>query len=129
MRVVLVVVLALVAGCGGSSSDDPGAAGPAYGAVPLAGLCPQVHRAIDTLVVSNPGAQQQFVAELERIAAAGTRESRTALDPLLAAARALAAAGTGPDYATALNGIHPAQVAVDGACAGAGSPILHDGPH
>lgn len=129
MRIVLVVVLALVAGCGASSADDPGTSGPEFGSVPLAGLCPQVHRAIDSLVVSNPEAQKQFVAELERIASAGTRESRAALDPLLAAGRVLVDAGTGPDYGTALRGIYPAQVAVDGACVRAGSPILHEGPH
>lgn len=128
MRVVLVMAaMALVAGCGGASADDAGTPGPTSGSATLAGLCPQVHLAIDDLVVSNPTVQKAFVAELERISAAGTGEAQAAIAPLLTAGRALEDAGTGPGYNTALRGIYPAQVAVNAECVKAGSPILHDG--
>ena len=126
MRVALVVAaLGLLAGCGGSSSTDGGSQTRSHGTATLAALCPQVHQALDALVVSNPEAQGTFVAALQRIADAGTEESQLALAPLLAAAKTLQQAGNGPAYGTAMPGIHPAVVTLDGACVRAGSPILH----
>ena len=128
MRVVLVIAATvLLAGCSGSSSSSGGASGPSVGTATLAALCPQVHQAIDALVVSSPAAQQSFVAAMQRISDAGTTESRTAIAPLLEAGRTLQQAGVGPDYDTAMQGIYPAQVTVNGACVKAGSPILHGG--
>lgn len=128
MRVVLVVAaLVLLSGCGGSSPTGSTSTEPSSGTVSLDKLCPEIHLAIDALVVSNPDAQRRFVSELERIASAGTSESQAAVAPLLAAGRALQEAGTGPNYFSALERIHPAQVAVDEDCLKAGSPILHEG--
>lgn len=121
---VVMMVMALCAGCG-ASSKGPGAAVPTYGTVELAALCPQVHQAIDALVVSNSSAQQSFVAQMQRISDAGTSQGQAALAPLLSAARVLAQAGTGPGYDVAVRGIYPGQVAVDAACVKVGSPILH----
>lgn len=126
MRVQLVAAaLFLVAGCGGSSSGATGTTAPTSGTATLAGLCPLVHLAVDSLVVSNPAAQQAFVTELERISAAGTSESQAAIAPLLQAGRTLEHAGLGPGYDAALRGVYPAQVAVDAECVKVGSPLLH----
>lgn len=118
--------MALLVACGGSSGSG-GPTGAQTGSVELKALCPQLHLAIDALVVSVPAAQRAFVVEVQRISDAGTPASRTAIAPLLAASRTLETAGTGPDYFTAMSGIHPAVVSVDGECVRAGSPILHGG--
>ena len=129
LAVMVVMAVSLAAGCGPQTSSAPDDPAVTPGTVDLRALCPQVHRALDALVVSNPAAQHVFVVEVQRIADAGTTRSQSALAPLLLAGRTLEQAGRGPDYRAALNGFHPAVVQVDGACAREGAPILHEGPH
>ncbi|MCX6396479.1 MAG: hypothetical protein NTV23_08340 [Propionibacteriales bacterium] len=120
MRVIVVAAaLALSSACGTQQAAVP--------SVGLTRICPEVHQALDGLVVSNVESQAAFVVELERITAAGDQESRDAVAPLLQAARDLREAGRGPAYGSALRGVHPASVTVDQACVRSGSPILHSG--
>lgn len=118
----LLLVL-ILAGCGGASAKREH--GKVAGGIALKALCPGAHQVYDALVASDPASQAQFVAHLEDLRAAADTEARSALDPLIAGAKVLAAAGRGPDFAGAQKTMYQGVVSLDAACRTAGSYILH----
>lgn len=121
----LLLVLLGAVGCGHGGSSASGAQGGRAG---LRSVCPGAHFTIDSLVASDPQSQAVFVDQLERLRAAGTTEVRADLAPLIAAAAVLRAAGRGPNFPHARDGLHAAVVALNAHCVAVGSPILHGGP-
>lgn len=111
----------------GASGNSPSSAAP--GDIALGTLCPELHAAIDALVVSDTAAQHSFVQQLARLAAVADAPARASLADLQQAAADLEEAGRGDGFFAARDAIHPAVVGLDADCVAAGSPILHDGPH
>ena len=124
-RAALVALLLLLAtGCGGAAESDD-RADAAAGAVSLGAVCPGAHQVYDALVASNPASQAAFVDHLTSLRAAGDGAARDALDPVITAAKALAAAGRGPRFSTAQDQMYRAVLGLDAACRREGSYILH----
>ncbi len=121
----LLLVLLGAVGWGQSTSPTPGDHG---GQASLRSTCPGAHFTIDSLVASDPQSQAVFVDQLDRLRAAGTTEVRTDPAPLIAAAKVLRAAGLGPNFYRARDGLHAAVVQLNAHCVAVGSPILHGGP-
>lgn len=123
VRAGAALLLLVLAGCG---SAAPRTDGPAPGGnVRLEALCPGVHQVYDGLVASNPTSQADFVVHLEDLRAVADRAARTALAPLINAAKGLAAAGRGAGFDTAQDAVYRAVVGLDASCRKAGSFILH----
>lgn len=128
MRSLLtLVVLLLAAGCGSSSHEQVATEEPP--GLPLKSLCPGVHLVVDSLVVSDPTSRTVFADQLERLRAVAADGTSDALAPLIAAAATLHEVETNEDFFAARDELHAAVVEVDAACAAAGSPIQHSGPH
>ena len=123
---VLALLLLLAAGCGGTANR--GDTSKADGA-PLRTLCPGVHLAVDSLVVSDPASRTVFADQVARLRAAGTKDSQQTLEPLIQAAQELLAVKTDQQFFVARDDVHAAVVKVDTGCVAVGSPILHSGPH
>ena len=124
MRAAAVLLLLVAAGCGGSSPKAHQSGDPA-GKVRLAALCPSAHQVYDGLVASNPDSQVVFVDHLEDLRTVADAKARTALDPVIKAAKDLAAAGRGPNFSDAQDAMYQAVVGLDASCRKAGSYILH----
>jgi len=119
---VLVVLLLVAAGCGTATPHEQ--ADP-VGKVALGAICPGAHQVYDALVASNPDSQTQFVVHLEDLRKVGDAQARAALDPVITAAKSLAAAGRGPNFSSAQDAMYQAVVGLDARCKDAGAFILH----
>ena len=119
-----VLLVLLVAGCGGTApkahrDTEPG------GNVQLQAICPGAHQVYDGLVASNPASQSAFVQHLEDLRTVADSEARSALDPVIQAAKDLASAGRGSDFSTAQDAMYQSVVGLDADCRENGSYILH----
>ena len=123
-RWLSLVLLVAVVGCGGNAPKPQQQAEPA-GDVVLAAACPGAHVAYDNLVASNPASQTVFVDQLHELWVAADADARDALDPVIAAAKALEAAGRGPNFSTAQDGVYQSIVGLDADCREVGALILH----
>jgi len=121
---IAVVILLALAGCGEDAPEPKSQVEPA-GDVVLAAACPGAHVAYDNLVASNPASQTVFVDQLHELWVASDADARDALDPVIAAAKTLEAAGRGPNFSAAQDGVYQAVVGLDGRCRDVGSLILH----
>lgn len=123
-RAALVVALLLATGCSGTTPQARQEGDPP-GDLDTGAICPGAHQVYDALVASNPQSQVAFRDQLRALRTAADAQARDALDPVVTAADALVAAGRGPDFGAAQDGVYESIVQLDEDCRAAGAFILH----